>query len=77
MKTVIRFAFYHHPAPSFGVCAEPSYLVLESDIPSLPQGGNVCQEQILTAGLPIPLTPTYETWLRLGAPCFRGQAVAA
>lgn len=63
------FAFYHDPYEDIPACA--SYFIRESNHPSLPERGNVGPEDLLSNGVAIPLTPTYETWVKGGRKCLR------
>lgn len=78
MKVVARFAFYWDPFNDGEFQTRPleSYIITESDVPSLPVGGNVDGEALLAAGVPLPVTPTYETWVRMGKPVYRGEVAA-
>jgi len=61
----VRFACYETPDV-------PSYFVLESNHPALPTHGNVDAKQLKEAGIAVPATPTFQKWLDLGKPCYRG-----
>ena len=65
VKVKAKFAYYYETG-------DASYHILESNHPSLPKGGNVGADQLLEARVGIPLTPTYETWVKQGKPCFHG-----
>jgi len=64
MKVKAVFAFYHEPFED--IPAEPSYFIRESNHPLLPVNGNVGGNQLLKNGVSLPLTPTYETWVKMG-----------
>lgn len=65
-----RFAYYTEPFKD--IPATASYFIVESENPKLPIHGNFSGEQLMEAGVGIPLTPVYRTWARLGKPVFRG-----
>jgi len=67
---IVKFAYYTDPFEE--IPAEPSYLILESEVKSLPKHGNVCHEQLRKEGINIPMTPTYQTWVNMGKPIYRG-----
>lgn len=70
----VRFAFYHE-YQEHGFDPEPSYFVFSSDNPKLPVHGNVGMDQLHDAGVPVPLTPTFPTWVMMGRPkCAGGDA---
>ena len=65
IKVVAKFAYYSSPEIA-------SYLIVESNCPSLPVHGNVEAQQLIDAGIPVPKTPSYESWEKNGRKCFRG-----
>lgn len=65
-----KFAYYE--APFEDIPATPIYLILKTDTPQLPVRGNVSDETLIKYGRPIPMTPTYRTWLKMGSPVCRG-----
>ena len=69
----VRAKFAYWAPPWHDIKPDPSYIVVESDNPNLPLYGNVCGEQLLQEGVPLPLTPSYETWVQKGSPVFRGK----
>lgn len=77
MTVKARFAFYNPPYPKYGIEAEPSYFIMESDDPRLPKCGNVGADQLLEAGVSLPFTPIYRTWVSMGSPIYRGERVPA
>lgn len=72
-KVVARFAYYVEADGIPGWEPIASYMVDESNVPALPVGGNVGADQLLAAGVAIPITPTHRTWVNLGRPIYRGQ----
>lgn len=75
MKVRARFAFWQE---GFADDEAPfaSYMVLESDNPSIAVGSNLSGETLLNAGVPLPVTPTFETWVNMGRPIYRGEVAA-
>lgn len=67
---VSKFAFYWEMGEPIA-----SYLVLKSDRPQLPVGGNVDVEILKTNGEEIPETPAYLDWVKNGRKCYRGEGV--
>lgn len=63
IKVRAAFAFYWE-IPGEQPFAE--YLIRESNHPELPTNGHVDAESLLSRGVPLPLTPTYETWVKCG-----------
>lgn len=62
----VKIRFAHYTFPFLDIPPEPDYYVVSGEIPGkLRPGMNICAEQIQEAGLPIPLTPTYKTYLSL------------
>jgi hypothetical protein len=68
-----RFAYYVDLPGDPEWKPEPSYFITASDHPKLPVHGNVGGEQLLTARVDLPLTPSYETWVAKGRPVYRGE----
>lgn len=71
IKVRAVFAYYWDPVPSINQPAVAEYLIRESNHPSLPAGGNVMAETLLENGISLPVTPTYETWVKLGKKAVR------
>jgi hypothetical protein len=63
------FAYYWDPVEGKPAVAE--YFIRESNHPALPAKGNVQAETLLQNGVGLPVTPTYETWVRLGRKAVR------
>lgn len=70
IKVVAKFASY---IECEGFAPEPDFFVLQSNVPMLVTGGNVCTEQFQKVGLPIPKSPKYEKWVRGGRKVFLGR----
>ena len=68
-----RFAYYYPPLEDIPAMA--SYLVVEGMTHKLRKGMNVGADQLFAEGVSLPLTPTYDTWLKLGSPVYRGEDV--
>ena len=71
VKVVAKFAYYHDPYEDIPAVA--SYLVIESNHPSLPKDGNVGANQLAELGFKVPDSPNYEKWVKNGRMCFRGS----
>ncbi len=65
---VAKFAFYWEMGDPI-----PSYLVIKSDNPQLPVGGNVDANTLKTHQEAIPATISYKEWVAIGRPVYRGE----
>lgn len=72
MTVRARFAFWQEAIED--VPAYASYIIIESDVYALPIGGNVDGDALLAAGVPLPVTPTLQTWINAGRPVYRGES---
>jgi hypothetical protein len=69
IKVCALLAFYH---PGFEeIPPTASYIIKESNHPNFPVHGNIGKETFEKYGIPIPYTPTYEEWIKLGKPIQR------
>ncbi len=71
MKVVAKFAFYYDGYDE--VPASADYLIIESNHPLLPEGGNVSGETLGGYGIKIPSTPSFDKWVKGGRKCYRGE----
>lgn len=71
MTVKARFAYYETMMEP----PVPSYLIVESDVWKLPKHGNVGGDQLMEAGVPLPLTPDFRTWKKMGCPIYRGEGL--
>lgn len=73
IKVDVRFAYYTEPYQEIPPVA--SYFIVVSNHPALPRHGNVGADQLKNASIKIPKTPTYEQWVKVGRPAFRGKEI--
>lgn len=70
VKVVAKFS---HCIELEGTKPEADFVILQSNVPMLVEGGNVCSEQFESVGLPVPKHPTYEKWVKGGRKVTRGK----
>lgn len=70
-----KFAFYIDFPEIPDWKPEPSYFVTASDHPMIPLYGNVGADQLKKAGVDIPETPSYKSWVAMGRPVYRGEVL--
>ncbi len=71
LTVVAKFAYYDQGYED--IPPHPSFLIIESNHPTLPVNGNVSIEEFEKAGVKVPKMPTYEKWVKAGRPVYRGE----
>ena len=70
IRVVAKFAYFVEVPEEEPV---PDFIILESNVPILVKGGNVCPEQFTAIGLKVPKFPKYEKWVKGGKKIYRGK----
>lgn len=72
MNVVAKFAYYQEwpEMEPFAI-----YRILKSDNEKLTVLSDISQETLAKFGVAIPLTPTFQTWINIGKPIYRGREV--
>lgn len=71
LKIVAKFSYW--TSASYGFAAVPSYIIMQSNHPALPEGGTVDIKDLERLRVKVPKTPTFEAWDKKGRPCYRGE----